>query len=122
VGERGAAPEPAGGRAEGGNIEFFKADSVKNGINNMMSNSDSFQQRYSFEERQLKAREYLSKFSDSVPVILQRTKNTQNLPSIAEEKYVVKRDSNLVTFNRIVIKKLKEEALIDEVKSLFLIL
>ena len=58
----------------------------------------SFRNAYTFEKRNAEAKRILKKYPDRIPVIVERSPNSANIPDIKKRKYLVPNDLTLGQF------------------------
>ena len=72
-----------------------------------------FKQNYSLEKRKIESERIRNKYPDRVPVIVEKSKNS-NIPDIDKKKFLVPKDISVGQFLHVVRKRIKlkpEEAL-----------
>jgi GABA(A) receptor-associated protein len=82
-----------------------------------LANNSSFKKEFPFQERLDEANRVLSKYTDRIPIICEKSKFASNdAPDIDKKKYLVPRDLTMGQFLYVVRKRLKLPA----EKALFL--
>jgi GABA(A) receptor-associated protein len=78
---------------------------------------NEFKHEFSFEQRCIESNRVLTKFTDRVPIICERSKSSNlNCPIIDKKKYLVPRDLTLGQYLYVIRKRLK----LRQEKALFL--
>jgi GABA(A) receptor-associated protein len=85
--------------------------------NFLFKNKDSFENRYSFEQRLNESYNILLRYPDRIPIICERSKIANNdCPFIDKNKYLVPRELTIGQFIYVIRKRLK----ITHEKAIFL--
>ena len=71
--------------------------------------TNSFKNRYTFEQREADAIRVLSKYPDRVPIICERSNSANNIdcPIINKNKYLVSKDMTMGQFMYVIRRKLR---------------
>jgi len=76
----------------------------------------SFKKRNSLQNRIKESSRILSKYSNRIPIIVERIPNTKNVPKIDRNKFLVPSDLSMGQFLYVIRKRLK----LDPYKSIYL--
>tara|TARA_B100001027_G_C16200067_1_gene300186 strand:+ start:448 stop:861 length:414 start_codon:yes stop_codon:yes gene_type:complete len=88
---------------------------ISNDFSKPFTNSSSFLNKYSFEDRKNESDTVLKKYPDRIPVIIEQSINS-NIPDIDKNKYLVPNDLKMGQLLWVVRKRLK----LDSSTALFL--
>lgn len=75
-----------------------------------------FQYKYSLEQRMEESKRIISRYSDRIPIICEKSNNVKDLPEIDKIKYLVPKDLNMGQFLFVIRKQLK----LNKNKTLYL--
>ena len=83
----------------------------------MVDKDNNFKNSHSFEKRKYESSKIMEKYSERLPVIVQKKENnSNNIPTIEKTKYLVPRDLSVGQFVYIIRKRIK----LDASKALFI--